>query len=82
MADVSFDRILFYYAEWQDGYKSENYVNDGIQIEFREGLPKSEDFSNDPQLKKLVIIDDLMRESSNHVVVDLSTKEATIKILA
>ena len=74
MADVSFDRILFYYSEWQDGYKSENYVNDGIQIEFREGLPKSEDFSNDPHLKKLVIIDDLMRESSNNVVVDLFTK--------
>lgn len=74
MTDVVFDRILFYYAEWQDGYKSENYINNGKQIEFREGLPKSEDYSNDPHLKKLVIIDDLMREATNHVIVDLFTK--------
>lgn len=72
MADVVFDRILFYYGEWQDGYV--NYLDDGMKVEFREGLPKSEDFSNDPHLKKLVVIDDLMRESSNHVVVDLFTK--------
>ena len=77
VSNTSFDRVILYYGEWQSGYR-----NLGKDIEFREGLPKSEDFSNDPQLKKLVIIDDLMRESSNHVVVDLSTKEATIKILA
>lgn len=74
LADVQFDRIIFYYAEWQDNYKSENFVNDGKIIEFREGLPKSEDYSLDPHLKKLVIIDDLMRESSNGSVVDLFTK--------
>lgn len=74
MADVAFDKLLFYYAEWQDGYKSEKFLKNGKLIDFREGLPKPEDYSNDPHLKKLIIIDDLMRESSNHVVVDLFTK--------
>lgn len=74
MADVTFDRIIFYYAEWQEGYKSEKLLKNGKTIEFREGLPKPEDYSNDPQLKKLLIIDDMMREASNHVIVDLFTK--------
>lgn len=74
MADVKFDRILFYYAEWQEGYKSEKFLKNGKTIEFREGLPKPEDYSNDPSLKKLLIIDDMMREASNHVIVDLFTK--------
>ena len=54
MVDVVFDRILFYYAEWHDGYKSENYVDDDVKIEFREGLPKTDDYSNDPHLKNLL----------------------------
>ena len=77
MVDVVFDRILFYYAEWQDGYKSEEFLGEPdnrLKIEFREGLPKNEDYSNDLEAKKLIIIDDLMRESSNNVVVDLFTK--------
>lgn len=74
MVDVIFDRIIFYYAEWQDGYKSSEFVDDGEQIEFREGLPKPEDYSRDPHSKKLIIIDDLMRESSNSVICDLFTK--------
>ena len=74
MATESFDRILFYYAEWQEGYRTENFLNDGQKIEWRQGLPQTEHYSNDPQLKKLIIIDDLMRESSNNTTIDLFTK--------
>lgn len=44
------------------------------KIEFNEGLPQPEDYSSDNNLKKLIIIDDLMRESSNNTIVDLFTK--------
>ena len=70
MADVNFDRILFYYSEWQESYRVDN-----IKIEFREGLPRNEDYSNDPELRKLIIIDDLMRESANNAtILDLFSK--------
>lgn len=70
MVDVTFDRILFYYGEWQDGYKNDIEKN----IEFREGIPSPDDYSHDPEKKKLVIIDDLMREATNNIIVDLFTK--------
>lgn len=44
------------------------------KIEFIEGMPQPSDYSNDNALKKLIIIDDLMRESSNGTIVDLFTK--------
>ena len=50
------------------------YREFGNNIEFKEGLPQADDYSRDNELKKLVIIDDLMRESSNNTVVDLFTK--------
>lgn len=68
MADVDFPRILFYYSEWQDGYKEY-----GENVEFLEGLPHNSDIVGDPR-PKLIIIDDLMRESSNGEIVDLFTK--------
>ncbi len=42
MCTVEFDRILFYYGEWQEFYR-------GLAgpIEFREGLPQAEDYSRD-----------------------------------
>jgi len=44
-------------------------------IEFNEGLPLPEDYSNDPLSPKLVIIDDLLWESSScDAIVDLFTK--------
>lgn len=105
MSDVRFERILFYYAEWQDAYQrlqcdtSENeeekndvrksgYDNTLLKIkkniiEFREGLPRPEDYSNDPLSAKLVIIDDLMRESSScGTIVDLFTKGSHHKNLS
>jgi len=52
-------------------------------IEFREGLPRPEDYSSDPLSPKLVIIDDLMRESSSsEVIVDLFTKGSHHKNLS
>lgn len=67
MSDATFDQILFYHAEWQSGYEEI-----GNKIEFKEGLPDNNDFKNNA-LPKLIIIDDLMRES-NQIVVDLFTK--------
>lgn len=67
MSDTKFDRILLYYTEWQPIYKEFG------DIEFHEGLPKSEDYAHDPR-PKLLILDDLMRESSSGAVVNLFTK--------
>lgn len=69
VCDTRFDRILFYYAEWQPAY-----AELGAGVEFKEGLPQSVDYSSDHDKAKLVIVDDLMRESSNNVMVDLFTK--------
>ena len=98
MADISFERVLFYYAEWQDAYRQLQFgftskeekekKNIGRKmekniIEFREGLPRPEDYSHDPLVPKLVIIDDLMRESSSgEVIVDLFTKGSHHKNLS
>ena len=58
MSNVHFDRIIVYYFEWQSAYKEL-----GDNIEFHEGLPKNSDFVDDHK-PKMIIIDDLMRESS------------------
>ena len=64
-----FDRIILYYGESQSGYRDL-----GKDIECREGLPESNDWMNDPK-PKLIIIDDLMRESSSGgAIVNLFTK--------
>ena len=85
MADVSFERILFYYAEWQEAYRQLQFDSGQKKdiVEFREGLPRAEDYSLDPHRPKLVIIDDLMRESSSgDVIVDLFTKGSHHKNLS
>ena len=69
VSNTRFDRIILYYGEWQSGYRDL-----GKYIEFREGLPQSNDWVNDPK-PKLIIIDDLMRDSSSSgVIVNLFTK--------
>ena len=68
MSDTKFDRILFYYSEWQP-----SYTEYGDNVEFREGLPRNDDYVNDLR-PKLIVIDDLMREASDNAVVDLFTK--------
>ena len=73
MCTVRFDRVLFYYAEWQEAYRTA-FKSNGPVIEFREGLPQVGDYSSDNEKKKLLILDDLMRESSSDVILDLFTK--------
>ncbi|XP_071631700.1 uncharacterized protein [Temnothorax longispinosus] len=79
MSDVRFEKVLFYYAEWQEAYPAKKNI-----IEFCEGLPRPEDYSADPLSPKLVIIiDDLMRESSSSdAIVDLFTKGSHHKNLS
>lgn len=70
MNDSKFDRTLLYYSMWQDSYKTL-----GKDIEFREGLPDPTDYSYDHDKKKLMILDDLLVESSdNDDVLNLFTK--------
>ena len=76
MCTARFDRILFYYAEWQEAYRAA-FKPAGPPIEFREGLPQVVDYSTDNEKKKLLILDDLMRESSSDVILDLFTKVIT-----
>lgn len=73
MSNTVFDQVIFYYSEWQSAY--ENLHVDNKVIEFREGLPQLEDF-RDVRRSKLVILDDLMHESSasGQSVVHLFTK--------
>ena len=62
MSDTKFAEIYLYYGEWQPMYSELSG-----KIEFREGVPKTEDFSATGG-PKLVIIDDLMTESGKDVV--------------
>ncbi|XP_077255586.1 uncharacterized protein LOC143893744 [Temnothorax americanus] len=76
MSDVRFERVLFYYAKWEAAVKKNI-------IEFREKLPRPEDYSADPLSPKLMIIDDLMRKSSSSdAIVDLFTKGSHHKNLS
>lgn len=72
MSDTRFERVIFYYGEWQAGYREL-----GEKVEFREGLPQSSDYAGDPRAK-LIILDDLMAESSSStgsgVIANLFTK--------
>ena len=54
VSNTRFVRIILYYGEWQSGYRDL-----GKYIEFREGLPQSNDWVNDPK-PKLIIIDDIV----------------------
>lgn len=76
MCDTQIEKVIFYYAEWQNGYSD----YDKNFVEFREGLPKSNDFEDNKP--KLVVVDDLMRESSNGAIVDLFTKGSHHKNLS
>lgn len=62
LTDTVFERIVIYYTEWQNAYKQLRCKD--IAVEFREGLPQSDDF-RDARRPKLVILDDLMHESSS-----------------
>lgn len=76
MSDTKFNRIIVYFAEWQPGYRKY-----GENVEFIEGLPQQSHFAGDDK-PKLIIIDDLMRESSNSTICDLFTKGSHHKNLS
>lgn len=72
MCNTKFDRILFYFAEMQNGYSRMKF-----NIEFIEGLPNNNDYTHDNSKKKLIIIDDLMREGAgSDIILDLFTKKS------
>lgn len=72
ICNVEFDRILFYYSEWQDLYENEFKVA-GKKIEFYQGLPNPAHYSNDKDKKKLMGLDDLYKEADTEVL-NLFTK--------
>ena len=59
MFSVSFDKIIFYYSEWQPLYEALSFVD------FRQELPLMEDHPPG-QPPKLIVIDDFMDELKNH----------------
>lgn len=69
MCDVKVERVIVYYSEWQP-----EYGDFDKKVEFREGLPHSADYAGDSR-PKLMVIDDLMRESSSGgSIVDIFSK--------
>ena len=72
MCNVRFVRILFYYSEWPETYRTDYRSGGGQRIEFREGVPQPNDYSRDSDKKKLIVLDD--SESYTSVVLDLFTK--------
>ena len=72
ISDTPFQRIVLHYAQWLPSYREL-----GPKVEFCEGLPRSGEYSND-RSSKLVIVDDLMRESSagNGAIINLLTESS------
>lgn len=59
MFNVTFKKIIFYYSEWQELYKSLPYV------EFRQEIPALDDHPAG-EGAKLIIIDDFLHELKQH----------------
>ena len=74
MCNTRFDRILFYYGEWQETYRTDYRSGGGQRIEFWEGVPQPNNYSRDSDKKKMIVLDDLMRESCTSVILDFFTK--------
>jgi len=109
-SDVHFERVLFYYAEWQDAYRQLEYdvcIKEKEEREEEEEVTelrrnvkeekeeynqisrgiilytRSENYLSDPLFPKLIIIiDDLIRESSCDVIADLFIKGSHHKYLS
>ena len=77
MSRTKFARVIVHYAEWQSAY--EKLVAPGCLIEFREGLPQEDEYTDGQP--KLVILGDLMNETGG-TVVDLFTKGSHHKNLS
>ena len=82
LCNVRFDRVLLYYAEWQDTYLQEFKIPNDPSLEFREGLTDPSDYSFDNDKRMLFILDDLKREFSNKVISDLFSRSSHHKNLS
>ncbi|EFA11822.1 hypothetical protein TcasGA2_TC005055 [Tribolium castaneum] len=71
ICDTEFERVLWFYDEWQPLYQNNDINNNLQRIEFRQGVPDINEF--DGVKATLIILDDLMREA-NGSVVDIFTK--------
>lgn len=69
MSDTKFSRIIVYFGEWQPTYREY-----GENVEFKEGLPQSSDFTSDSKPKLLIIDDQMNNPSTGTIVSDLFTK--------
>ncbi|EFA12536.1 hypothetical protein TcasGA2_TC011485 [Tribolium castaneum] len=65
MCDVKFQRIVWFYDEWQLLYES-NVKAENLQIEYHQGIPVMCGF--DSEHPTLIVIDDLMSEANGRVV--------------
>lgn len=61
MIDFPPQKIFWFYGEWQEAYTKLQNVN----VQFFEGLP--DDKLLDPQVRNLVVIDDLLAETDSRV---------------
>ena len=80
LCTVQFEKVLVYYAEWQEAYARDFRLPRGP--EFREGLPDLVYYSQDPEKKKLLILDVLMREKYIKVMADLFSRGSHHKNLS
>ena len=63
-ADVEFERIFWFYSEWQDGYQ------DCAGVKFVSGMPTSLDaYLESTGGPKLVVFDDMMTQCANSEVI-------------
>jgi hypothetical protein len=55
------EKIIWCYSEWQDGY---NDLEDNPNLTMSEGLPDMKELSQSKNVRKLLILDDLMIDAS------------------
>ena len=72
MIDPSPERVTWHYGEWQSAYENLDIPN----LYLEEGLPTSFDASK----RNIVVLDDLMAETDEHLT-NLFTKKATTVII-
>jgi len=71
MFDVEFNEIIWHYAVWQPSYEVIKKV--APKIRFVRGIPSEEEYSKN-KVPKLLILDDLMKETKGDVVGTLFTR--------
>lgn len=67
------ERIVVFYGAWQPAYDAINSQNPGRHVEFYEGIRTDVNF-DDPNVKSLLIIDDLQLEARGSEIAKYFTK--------